>query len=413
MICSACGTQLDSRATFCPTCGRSVEDPHIGSVIADRYQPEKRIAIGGFGSIYRAYQVDRDRMVALKIMHRELAADENLVARFRREGEVLIKLRDRHTVATYELGETPDGLPFIAMELLEGESLLRLFQLHGRMPWHRVFSVARAICRALGEAHALGIIHRDLKPGNIFVTTDGGVKVLDFGIAKIMATSDQPSPQELTRMGTAVGTVEYMAPEQLMGGRADARTDIYTLGVLAYEMITGRRPFNAAGLELLTVQLTESPPPPSSHVSVPPIVDDVLLRCLAADSGDRFPDVHDLSGALAAALASYEPPARRMKAPSALPFAPINGPTNTVPPPIAAAASQSPRAATPLPLAPAATPLPVARAATPLPTDRPVMRVDVTERLRRSEPSRASSIMLGVAIILFFAGAGLFVAWLL
>jgi serine/threonine protein kinase len=412
--CAGCGTQLDSRATFCPNCGRSIDDPHIGVVIANRYQPEKRIAIGGFGSIYRAYQLDRERLVALKIMHRELAADANLIARFQREGEVLIKLRDRHTVATYELGETPEGLPFIAMELLEGESLLRLFQLHGRMPWHRVFAVARAICRALGEAHALGIIHRDLKPGNIFVTTEGGVKVLDFGIAKIMATSDTPSPQDLTIMGTAVGTVEYMAPEQLMGGRADARTDIYTLGVLAYEMIAGRRPFNAAGLDLLTVQLTETPPPVSAHVQVPAIVDDVLARCLAADSADRYRDVHDLSGALAAALATYEPPARRMKAPSALPFAPINGPTNTVPPPIANPAPPQPptlitRPATSQPVAA----LPLARAATPLPSERPVMSVEVTEKLPRSKPPRDASIMLGVAIILFFIGAGLFVAWLL
>jgi eukaryotic-like serine/threonine-protein kinase len=429
MKCSGCGSQLDSRATFCPNCGRTVEDPHIGVTIARRYQPEKRIAIGGFGSIYRASQLDKDRPVALKIMHRELAADENLVARFRREGEVLIKLRDRHTVATYELGQTPEGLPFIAMELLEGESLLRLFQLYGRMPWHRVFAVARAICRALGEAHALGIIHRDLKPGNIFVTTEGGVKVLDFGIAKIMATSDQPHPQELTRMGTAVGTVEYMAPEQLMGGKADARTDIYTLGVLAFEMITGRRPFNAAGLELLTVQLTESPPPPSSLAPVPPIVDEVLLRCLAADSGDRYRDVHDLSGALAAALATYEPPSRRMKAPSSLPFAAVNGPSNTVPPPIGRpasappvraattpprAATTPPRAATTPPVATAPPRAPTApRAATPLPSERPAVRADPTAKFARNEPPRGQSIMLGVAIILFFIGAGLFVAWML
>src|SRR5690606_37609386 len=138
---------------------------------------------------------------------------------------------------------------------LEGEPLLRLFHLHGRMEWRRMFGIIHQICSALGEAHARGIIHRDLKPANIFITTDGHVKVLDFGIAKILASSDMPAPQELTVMGTAVGTVEYMAPEQLMGGRAAGRTDIYTVGVLAYEQIVGRRPFDAAGLDLLTVQL--------------------------------------------------------------------------------------------------------------------------------------------------------------
>ncbi|HEY5952107.1 MAG TPA: serine/threonine-protein kinase [Kofleriaceae bacterium] len=366
MNCPTCGTALDSRSTFCPTCGRSVDDPHVGQIIAGRYQVEKRIAIGGFGSIYRAEQLDADRQVALKVMHRELAADANLVARFRREGEVLLQLRDRHTVATYELGETPEGLPFIAMELLEGESLLRLFTLHGRMPWQRMFAIARGVCSALREAHALGIVHRDLKPGNIFVTTDEVAKVLDFGIAKIMATTEMPNPRELTVMGTAVGTLEYMAPEQLMGGKADGRTDIYTLGVLAYEMITGRRPFNVVGLELLTVQLTEQPAPPSSLIAVPALVDDVLLRCLQADSADRYADVQELARALDAAITTY-----------------VTGP---------------------FPRAPVTAPFePVSRAATPLPSERPV-------RLR-TQLAPPSPVMIGVAIILLLTGIGLFVAY--
>ncbi len=358
MNCLACATPLDSRSTFCPTCGRAVDDPFIGQVIGDQYRVERRIAIGGFGSIYRAAHLGDDHPIALKIMHRELAADANLVARFRREGEVLIKLRDPHTVATYEVGQTPEGLPFIAMELLEGESLLRLFHLHGRMPWQRMFGIARGMCSALAEAHALGIIHRDLKPGNIFVTTNDVAKVLDFGIAKILATSEMPNPQELTVMGTAVGTVEYMAPEQLMGGRADGRSDIYTVGVLAYEMITGRRPFNAAGLDLLTVQLTEEPPPPSSLVDVPRVVDEVLVRCLAHDSAERFADVGELSRALDAAL--------------------------------------------------------VTRVAMPLPVERPIARPGQrlpTERVGRAAMSPASRVMLLVSIVLFLIGAGLFVAY--
>jgi serine/threonine-protein kinase len=303
--CPGCSNDLDSRATFCPVCGRSVPDPFLGATIANRYLIERRIAIGTFGSIYRGVWVDRERPVALKIMHRELAADANLVARFRQEGEVLCKLKDRHTVETFEMGETPDGLPFIAMELLEGDSLLRLFHLHGRMPWQRVFGIVRALCSSLAEAHGLGIIHRDLKPGNIFLTTDDTVKVLDFGIAKIMSNSELGNPQELTVMGTAIGTVEYMAPEQLMGGKADGRTDIYTLGVLAYELICGNRPFNADGLELLTVQLTEEPTPPSRLLAtLPPIVDEILLRCLQHDSDRRYANVRELEIALDAARAS-------------------------------------------------------------------------------------------------------------
>jgi serine/threonine protein kinase len=369
--CSACGTDLDSRATFCPNCGRTVDDPHIGLVVAGHYRIEKRIAIGGFGSIYRAEQIDIAKPVALKIMHRELAADANLVARFRREGDVLIKLRDRHTVATFEVGQTPEGLPFIAMELLEGESLLRMLQLYGRMPWQRVFKIARQMCSALREAHALGIVHRDLKPGNIFLTNDEVVKVLDFGIAKILATSEMPNPQELTVMGTAVGTLEYMGPEQLMGGRADARTDIYTVGVLAYEMITGKRPFNVAGLELLTVQLTESPQPPSALIPLPPAVDELILRCLAHDSADRFANVDELARALDAV-------------PSTAPSAPQPAPVPAVQPSIA-------------------------RPARPLPTQRPIF---VTEKIERADLRSSSIVLLGVAIILFLTGIGLFLAWL-
>ena len=356
MICATCKVELDSRATFCPTCGRAVDDPLIGYLIAERYEPQRRIAIGGFGSIYRALDVEADRQVALKIMHRELAADAKLVARFRREGEVLTKLRDPHTVATYAMGTTSHGLPFLVMELLDGEPMLRLFQLHGRMPWRRMLTIARGICSALAEAHALGIIHRDLKPANIFVTTDEQVKVLDFGIARIMANSDAPDPQELTVMGTAVGTVEYMAPEQLMGGKADARTDIYTVGVLAYEMITGRRPFNARGLDLLTIQLTEAPAPPSTAGFVPPEVDALLLRCLEQDPSDRFQNVHELAHAIDAVLAAH--PA--------------------------------------YPLAPAQPPQPVAvRAATPLPIEAP----------------RSVTLILGVAMILLLTGIGLLVAY--
>ena len=292
---------------LCANCGARVPDPFVGTVIDDRYKIESKIADGGFGSIYRGTQLNIGRPVAVKVMHEELGADENLVARFRREGVVLCNLRDAHSVTTYELGNTPDGRLFIVMELLEGRTLLDDARAGGPLPWTRMFQIAKLICSALAEAHALGIVHRDLKPANIFLENRKNqrdfVKVLDFGIAKIMHDSGLVDGSELTVMGQAVGTLEYMAPEQLMGGKCDGRTDIYTLGVLAYEMICGRRPFyDVVGLDLLTEQLTRSPPLPSELADVPGVVDRVLLRCLEHDADARYPDVNALATAIGEAL---------------------------------------------------------------------------------------------------------------
>jgi eukaryotic-like serine/threonine-protein kinase len=302
MNCPSCATRLAPQATLCGTCGHMLEDPLVGTMINDRYRIEAKLAVGGFGSIYRATQVSNNRRVAIKVMHRELSEDEHLVARFRREAVALCSLRDSHTVTTYELDEAPDGRLFIVMELLEGRNLLELFRSTGPLPWRRVLGIARAVCSALAEAHAIGIVHRDLKPANIFLEQRGGgdfVKVLDFGIAKITQGSGIDDGSELTVTGQAVGTLEYMAPEQLIGGKCDGRTDIYTLGVVAYEMIVGRRPFASAGpLDLLSTQLAQKPPKPGMFVPLPGAVSDLLLRCLERDESARYPDVTALAAAI-------------------------------------------------------------------------------------------------------------------
>jgi serine/threonine protein kinase len=334
MICSSCSAELPPRATFCSECGHRVEDPFVGTTVNGRYRIEDRIAVGGFGAIYRGTQLNIRRPVAIKIMHRDLNADANLVARFRREGVVLCNLRDAHTVTTYELDETADQQLFIVMELLEGTNLHDVFRATGRLAWPRVFAIARSVCSALAEAHALGIVHRDLKPANIYLEARHDhpdfVKVLDFGIAKVLQESGISDGAELTVMGQAVGTLEYMAPEQLMGGRCDARTDIYTLGVVAFEMITGQRPFPAVGLDLLTTQLSHKPPAASELVSVPPAVDRVLLRCLEQDASERFPDVIALARALDEVIAA-EAPIRRTPTPWSEPTPPPT-PTPARPP---------------------------------------------------------------------------------
>jgi len=310
MNCPSCDAELAPQATICGTCGRLVEDPLIGTLINNRYRIQAKIAVGGFGSIYRAIQTINNRRVAIKVMHEELSADQHLVARFRREAVALCSLRDAHTVTTYELDQTPDGRMFIVMELLEGRNLLELFRASGPLPWRRMLAVARSVCSALAEAHAIGIVHRDLKPANIFLEDRGGgdfVKVLDFGIAKIMHGSDIDDGTELTYTGQAVGTLEYMAPEQLVGGKCDARADIYTLGVVVYEMIVGRRPFASAGvMDLVAAQLAQKVPKPSLFVPLPAAVTEIMMRCLERDASERYADVDKLAASIDAVLAQSD-----------------------------------------------------------------------------------------------------------
>jgi len=312
MICSSCHSELDEYVTYCGQCGRhSVArfDPLVGTIIDGRYRIDAKIAVGGFGAIYRATNVTTNDTLALKILHPHFASDPNLSARFRREATALTSLRDAHTIRTYELGETNDGTLYIAMELLEGESLQDRFRARGPLPWRDVMRFVSAACSSLLEAHSLGIVHRDLKPANIYLVADGCVKVLDFGIAKIQHGSYIDDGSELTRVGQAIGTLEYMSPEQLVGGEVDGRTDIFTLGVVAYEMITGRRPFcDATGpTSLVTALLTAVAPPPSTLLPahVPPELDAIIMQCLERDAPARFVDVEQLALAISRMLMRY------------------------------------------------------------------------------------------------------------
>ncbi|MEO8698827.1 MAG: protein kinase [Kofleriaceae bacterium] len=296
-------------------------DPLVGSVLDNRYRIDFRIAAGGFGAIYRATHVRSNTQVALKVLHTELATnDARVIARFRREGATLAQLRDPHTITAYELGEDPTGPLYIVMELLHGESLYENFRAHGVLAWPRMVAIARMICNSLGEAHSLGIVHRDLKPANINLEKRDGnpdfVKVLDFGIAKIIRESEMDT-MELTQAGQMIGTFDYMAPEQMVGGQCTARTDIYTLGVMVYEMIGGRRPFAEATspTAMLASLLTQTPPPLSTLVRVPPELDRILMRCLEREPQNRYDDVaelaHDLDTLL---IGSEEGLTRRMAA---------------------------------------------------------------------------------------------------
>jgi serine/threonine-protein kinase len=284
------------------------QDPLTGTVLDQRFRMDRLLAAGGFGAVYRATDMHSDAAVAIKVLHAKLTREPMVVARFRRESKLLANLRDPHTITAYEFGRAPHGALYIVMELLHGESLYQRFRTSGPLPWHRVVHIARGVCSSLAEAHAAGIVHRDLKPANIHLETQGNdpdfVKVLDFGIAKIVGGNDRERTQ-LTQAGTMIGTVDYMSPEQMVGGELTGGSDIYALGVLMYEVITGRTPFTDAKTvtAILAAVLTRTPDPLSKYATVPPTLEQIVARCLERESHNRFADISDLADALASVVA--------------------------------------------------------------------------------------------------------------
>ena len=298
------------------------EDPYIGSVLNGRFTIEAKLGEGGFGAVYKGVQNATGRRVAIKLLHPEMTRDQNVVARFRREGQVLCALRDAHTITTYDFDQTPDGTLFIAMELLQGKSLHEIFHEEAPIAWQRMLKVMAEMCSSLEEAHALGIVHRDLKPENVYLENRPGnpefVKILDFGIAKVMrgdGIAGDMSPQ-LTATGQTLGTLEYMSPEQLMGKPLDGRSDIYGLGVVAFELITGRLPFpDAVGpAALISAQLKKVPPTASQAYpqgDIPEAVDQLILKMLEKDKNNRFRDATELRREIDGILSTLAAPARR------------------------------------------------------------------------------------------------------
>jgi serine/threonine-protein kinase len=297
-------------------------DPLIGTVLDRRFRIDFRLAAGGFGAIYRATHLQSNHEIALKVLHPDLALDPRVIARFRREGATLANLRNPHTITAYELGEAPDGTLYIVMELLHGETLFDRIHLRGPLPWKMIVKIARAVCGSLAEAHALGIIHRDLKPSNIHLERRGNdldfAKVLDFGIAKILQGSGLDN-SDLTHAGQMIGTFDYMAPEQLVGGQCTPATDIYTLAVVMYEAICGQRPFGdvTTPTAMLAAVLTRTPPQLACRATIPMELDRIVMRCLSREPKDRYASVADLARALDAV--AHDEEAVTLAAPNARP----------------------------------------------------------------------------------------------
>jgi serine/threonine-protein kinase len=270
-----------------------------------RYRLGREIGRGAVGIVYEAHHLDLGRTVALKVLNAECAPGSDLGQRFRSEARAIAQLDHENLVRLHDFGTAADGRPFYAMELLHGEALDRYLVREKGMDWREAMRVGIQSCRALEAAHRAGVIHRDIKPGNLFLTRNGAVKLLDFGVAKRAAEVERSDSQSSPGV-TIVGTPEYMAPEQAAGGAADERSDIYALGVVLYELVTGRLPHVASStVALLDAKLRKVPESPRDRApqrGLPQMVDQTIQQALESDPNKRFQSASEMREALQAAL---------------------------------------------------------------------------------------------------------------
>ena len=296
---------MTDRASAAISKSTGAPDPLIGRLINERFKINALIARGGMGKVYRAEQAPLGRVCAIKVLNPNYAGehDPEFHKRFFLEASIASKLTHPNTVTIFDYGRTDDDIYYMAMEYLEGHTLHRAIREAGHFPEERAAHVARQICRALREAHSLGVIHRDLKPANIFLVEHGDetdfVKVLDFGLVKNVSDT---KGEDLTQTGLFMGSPKYMAPEQIRGDRVDARTDIYALGIIMYEMITGKVPFDRPNsVNILMAHVNEEAPPMrqmNPNINLTPAIEDTVGRCMAKDPDQRFRSMDEVLAAL-------------------------------------------------------------------------------------------------------------------
>ncbi len=308
-VCQTCGSRFSGDARFCPFDGEPLvdddsavpsSDPLLGAIIDQRYRVLRVLGEGGMGIVYEVEHVTLQRHFALKALRRDLGRMEDLSARFIQEAKAAAAVAHPNIVQIADFGHLPTGEAYFVMELLDGVPLSNVLREHGRISPSRTIPVVRQVGEALGAAHAVGVIHRDLKPDNIQVCESVGgrqvVKVLDFGLAKVAGAS------KLTRAGVVFGTPHYMSPEQAAGDPLDHRSDIYSLGVVMYEMLSGRVPFESdTFMGVLTKHMYVLPTPLSEVVETSAELgefDDIVLRCLQKKPEGRFATMGDLLNAL-------------------------------------------------------------------------------------------------------------------
>jgi eukaryotic-like serine/threonine-protein kinase len=290
-----------------------------GAVIADRYRVGREIGRGSFGIVYHADDLQSGEPRAIKVLLPWAARNEQLRHRLRREARLAGSLTGEHAVRIFESGETADGDVFLAMELLQGQELNQVLRESGPLPPARVQRIAEQVLAALSEAHALGVIHRDLKPHNIFLctTVDGGdhVKVFDFGIAKVTGDGNLMATAKLTISGGVMGTPVYMSPEQCRGAELTPAADFYSLGIVLYELLTGRVPFDDENPVQVLLKHNHEPPPPLPQPLAASSLGKAIMRALAKDPGARFASAEEFHSA----LQGMDVPLPTQSQPSAIP----------------------------------------------------------------------------------------------
>ncbi len=304
--CASCGLEFSSDALFCPNCGtakaRDFEgDPLLGKMLGERFLLVERLGHGASGTIYRGEHVTLRRKVAVKVLHEELSRDDLAIERFRREATTVGEIDNEHIVEILDFGRTKDGRLYLAMEMLEGETLDEVLTREKRLSVDRAVDILIQLGEALMEAHAIGYIHRDLRPRNIYLAVRRQradfVKLLDFGLAKLVEKEGEAAS---TSLGMTFGEPKYMSPEQARGDPVDRRADIYSLGCIAYEMLVGEPPFTGKRVFDILSRHVEAP-----HVKardrrpdIPPWLDAAVDRMLAKNPADRFVTVYRLVEAL-------------------------------------------------------------------------------------------------------------------
>jgi serine/threonine protein kinase len=307
-LCLVCNFQFEDEQELCPKDYSKLvplgKDQLIGKLIQERYRIDATIAKGSMGVVYKATQELIGREVAVKVLHGYLVADEESIKRFQKEAKAASRLNHPNITTLYDYGVLPSGQPYIVMDLLHGSSLADILKQKENLPLDETLVIFRQVCDAVAEAHRRGVIHRDLKPENIMLDyTDKGVnvKVVDFGIATFVAGEDD-TIGKITKTGTVCGSPTYMSPEQCDDNRVDHRSDIYSLGIVAYETLTGKVPFGGSDIYGVMTMHVKDPPPLLRTIrpdlQFPPYLESVIQKCLAKNPGDRYQSASDFYEAL-------------------------------------------------------------------------------------------------------------------